>query len=191
MKTFAIILILALTTGCASITRGTTDALTVETVPSGAECSFSNGFYCASTPCTIKMKRRSEGVVTCNKEGYETGTGNFTHKTAGAGAAGMAGNVLIGGLIGAAIDAGTGSTQNLTPNPLTITLDEEGIVAKEEAEPDDDIQVADEPDADIQVADEPDADIQVADESDVDILVENEPDANILVEAEPDDDLTP
>lgn len=124
MKKIAIALItLAMASGCASITRGTKDALAIETTPPGATCSTSTGFYCQSTPCVIKIPRKSEGTVSCNKTGYAEGHGNFTHKTAGAGAAGMAGNVIFGGLIGAAVDAGTGSTQDITPNPLIITLE--------------------------------------------------------------------
>ena len=109
-------------TGCATITRGSKDALTVDTVPQGAECSLSNGFHCASTPCSIKMPRKSEGTITCKLPGHHDGSATFTHKTAGSGAAGMAGNVLVGGLIGAGIDAGTGATQDLTPNPVVIEL---------------------------------------------------------------------
>ena len=41
---------------------------------------------------------------------------------AGAGAAGMAGNIVLGGLIGAAVDAGTGATKQLKPNPVKVTL---------------------------------------------------------------------
>lgn len=46
----------------------------------------------------------------------------MTHRTAGAGGAGMAGNVILGGLIGAAVDANSGATQDLVPNPLTVHL---------------------------------------------------------------------
>jgi hypothetical protein len=35
----------------------------------------------------------------------------------------MAGNVLVGGLIGVAVDAGSGATQELVPNPLNVTLE--------------------------------------------------------------------
>jgi len=112
----------ALLSGCATITRGSKDAFTIDTEPQGAACSLSNGFYCASTPCTIKMPRKSEGVATCELQGYETGTGSFTNKIAGSGAAGMAGNVILGGLIGAGVDAGTGAMKDIVPNPLVIRL---------------------------------------------------------------------
>lgn len=37
----------------------------------------------------------------------------------------MAGNVLIGGLIGVGIDAGTGAMKDLRPNPLVVRLEAE------------------------------------------------------------------
>ena len=108
--------------GCASITRGTTEAFVIESTPSGAVASLSNGLSC-TTPCSLKMKRKSEFVVTLEKQGYRTVQANVTNQVAGGGAAGMAGNVLIGGLIGAAVDAGSGATLELVPNPLSVTME--------------------------------------------------------------------
>lgn len=34
----------------------------------------------------------------------------------------MAGNVVLGGFIGAAVDAGTGAAKQLKPNPIKVTL---------------------------------------------------------------------
>ena len=94
--------------GCGTITRGSNDTWVVETDPPGATVSTSNGYQCQSTPCAIKMPRRSEFVATIERAGYETVTVNVTHQVSGAGGASMAGNVLVGGLIGAAVDAATG-----------------------------------------------------------------------------------
>ena len=35
----------------------------------------------------------------------------------------MAGNVLIGGVIGLGVDMVTGASQDLTPNPVTVVLE--------------------------------------------------------------------
>lgn len=40
----------------------------------------------------------------------------------GKGAAGLAGNILVGGLIGVGVDAMTGATLDHSPNPALITL---------------------------------------------------------------------
>jgi hypothetical protein len=68
------------------------------------------------------MPRRSEFVATIEKDGYETVTVNVTHQISGAGGAGMAGNVLVGGLIGVAVDASTGAMNDLVPNPVVVEL---------------------------------------------------------------------
>lgn len=108
---------------CATVTRGTTEAFVVETTPSGASVTTSLGLSCGPTPCAIpKVKRESEFTVTIAKEGYETTTHNVTHQMSGGGGAGMAGNVILGGGIGALVDANNGSTQELVPNPLRVTL---------------------------------------------------------------------
>ena len=110
--------------GCATITRGTNEAFTVETEPSGARATTSLGLSCEPTPCVIpRISREAEFTVTLSKEGYKTTTHNVSHQTAGGGSAGMAGNVLLGGVVGAVVDANNGATQELVPNPLRVTLE--------------------------------------------------------------------
>lgn len=108
---------------CASVTRGSTDAWEVSSDPIGAKVETTNGFGCEATPCAMRMKRKSQFVATVTKPGYKPATITVTHKTAKAGAAGMAGNVLIGGLIGVVVDSQTGATQDLTPNPAFVKLE--------------------------------------------------------------------
>lgn len=111
---------------CASVTRGSTDAWEVNSDPIGAKVETTNGHFCEATPCAIRMSRKSEFVATVTKPGYRPATITVTHKTAKAGAAGMAGNVLIGGLIGVGIDSATGATQDLVPNPAFVKLERTG-----------------------------------------------------------------
>jgi uncharacterized protein YceK len=111
--------------GCATITRGTSDTWTVNTTPSGAAVTTSNQFSCKATPCTFKMPRKAEFAVTISKPGYKTWSGQVTHHVSAAGGAGMAGNVLLGGIIGAGVDAYSGAMMSLVPNPLSVTLETE------------------------------------------------------------------
>lgn len=69
------------------------------------------------------MPRRSELVVDITKASCRPVEVNVTHKTANSGAAGVAGNVLVGGIIGLGVDAATGASQDLVPNPVEVTLD--------------------------------------------------------------------
>ncbi|MDB5496631.1 MAG: hypothetical protein JWP28_662 [Phenylobacterium sp.] len=115
--------------GCATITRGTNDTWTVNTTPTGAGVRTSNQLACDSTPCTFRMARKSEFDVTITKPGYKIWTGHITHHVAGGGGAGMAGNVLFGGLIGAGVDVSTGAMMDLVPNPLNVALESDASKA--------------------------------------------------------------
>jgi hypothetical protein len=109
--------------GCATITRGTNDVLEIQSTPSRAAVQTSNGHSCSETPCAIKMPRRSDLVVEVSKPGYHTSRVNVTSKINGSGAAGMAGNILFGGIVGAGVDGASGAMHDLTPNPVVVTLE--------------------------------------------------------------------
>lgn len=108
--------------GCATITRGTKEVLVIESEPSGANVTTSTGLA-GKTPATFKVSRKGGFVVTIEKPGYETVTVQVSSQVAGGGAAGMAGNIVLGGLIGAAVDAGSGAMLQLKPNPITVKLE--------------------------------------------------------------------
>ena len=107
--------------GCATITRGTTDNLLVQSEPDGASVELSSGQTCR-TPCNLELKRKNDYTLYMRKEGFQDAEIKVESKVAGAGAAGMAGNVLIGGVIGAGVDAFSGATNNLEPNPVHVHL---------------------------------------------------------------------
>jgi hypothetical protein len=48
---------------------------------------------------------------------------NVTNHNSNEGGAAMAGNCLLGGCIGAGIDAGSGATLDLKPNPINVDLE--------------------------------------------------------------------
>ncbi|HEY6663425.1 MAG TPA: PEGA domain-containing protein [Sphingomicrobium sp.] len=110
-----------LLSACATITRGTNQTFKIESTPSQADARLSTGQTCV-TPCEIRMKRKSDFVVTVSKEGYQTQEARVHGVVKGGGGAAMAGNVIFGGLIGAGVDASNGSMMNLKPNPLQVTL---------------------------------------------------------------------
>jgi hypothetical protein len=113
--------LLITTIGCASITRGSKDTLVVNSDPSGAKVSLSIGLS-GKTPCVFKVSRKGGFVVKIEKEGYETIEIQVVGQISGSGAAGMAGNILLGGIIGAGVDAATGATKDLKPNPIDVKL---------------------------------------------------------------------
>ena len=128
---------------CATITRGHDTAWEVKTTPPAASVQTTNNMQCDSTPCSLKMARNAEFDATITKPGYKTLHVHVTHKIATAGGAGMAGNVLLGGIIGAGVDVATGAMYDLTPNPLDVALEKDdgvpaaatSVVAKPAAAP--------------------------------------------------------
>ena len=79
------------------------------------------------------MPRKDAFDITVSKAGYVTQTQHIRSEVSGAGGAGMAGNILIGGVIGMAVDGTDGAMNDLKPNPLTITLDKAGPTQAEAA----------------------------------------------------------
>lgn len=113
--------------GCATVTRGTSQDFTVVTEPPGARAEGSNGLVCVETPCTFhRVDREVAFTMTISKPGYVTSTHQIEHQAMGGGSAGFLGNILIGGVVGMIVDANSGATQDLFPNPLTVTLAPEG-----------------------------------------------------------------
>src|SRR3712207_4707311 len=96
--------------GCATIIRGTTQQIAVNTDPPGAGVKFSNGQNC-NTPCLIEAARNQSLVLTITKEDCQTQTATMIPTLAG-------GGVILGGLI----DYGTGAVYDLQPNPLHLTM---------------------------------------------------------------------
>jgi len=109
--------------GCATVTRGTTTEFKVASVPPGAAVKTSTGFVCDATPCSLKMPRKDPFDVTLTKPGFKDATVHVRSAVGGGGAAGMAGNLVAGGLLGMAIDGTDGAMDDLTPNPLNVTLE--------------------------------------------------------------------
>lgn len=108
---------------CATIVRGSNTDWNVQTNPSGARVVTTHGYSCNATPCALKMPRKSSFQATITKPGYKTVTATVGNRVSGGGGAGLAGNILFGGIIGAGVDAGTGAALDLRPDPLIITLE--------------------------------------------------------------------
>ncbi|QWP76645.1 PEGA domain-containing protein [Lysobacter sp. K5869] len=121
----AAVVVLALGAGgCATFIRGSTQSFTVDSLPGGATVSLSNGERC-TTPCVLKLKRKHPVAVELCKPGYRTAQTLVRSELGGAGAVRMAGNALIGGLIGVGVDAASGAAKDLSPNVLAVLLVEE------------------------------------------------------------------
>jgi hypothetical protein len=112
------------TGGCASITGSKHQPVSVTAVceaeiVNGATCTLANdkGQWFASTPgTTMIQKSGGDLAVTCKKHD-STGVGTFVSKSNN----GIWGNLLLGGPIGAAIDAGSGAGYDYPPS-MTVVM---------------------------------------------------------------------
>lgn len=107
---------------CASITRGTDEQVTFQSTPQGASVTTSTGLACPSTPCVIVVPRTDQFIATFSKHGYAPQQVAVSTKLSGGGAAGLVGNVLVGGIIGVGVDAYNGASQDHDPNPVVAAL---------------------------------------------------------------------
>ncbi len=113
---------LAALAGCATITHGSTDTVSIDTRPGGAACSVTQGGVQIArvepTPGTILVpKSKHDLAVRCEKQGYQPAVG-----TVGSEFQAMTfGNIVFGGVIGVAVDAASGAMNDYEPM-VTITL---------------------------------------------------------------------
>ena len=90
--------------GCATVINGTSQDFSINTDPGGARARVSTGTEC-TTPCEVSLKRRHDVRIDITKEGYEPAYVLVQSRTGGA----IAGNVLLGGLVGGVVDAASGA----------------------------------------------------------------------------------
>src|SRR3954467_12372333 len=124
MRNLGILALCALVGGCASVARGTTENISIASTPSGAEAVISGLDVPTTclTPCAVVVKRNADISVAFQKEGFEPQIVQLTKEIQGAGAAGFAGNLLLGGVVGMGVDAVTGAATDHKPNPVIVTL---------------------------------------------------------------------
>jgi hypothetical protein len=110
----------ALLSGCATVVKGSSQTLTIITDPEGASCELKREGESIGvvdpTPGSVEVaKDKDEIDVTCKKKGFKESntylSSTFQTWTVG--------NLLIGGLIGLAIDASSGA---ITQYPSEISL---------------------------------------------------------------------
>lgn len=114
-------------TGCASIVNGSSQVVSVEThhkgqAVVGASCQLVNpkGTFFVTTPGTVTVHRAYDDLnIKCEKDGLFPGVAAVKSGTKA-----MAfGNIIFGGVIGAAVDVGTGAAYDY-PTLVRINMGE-------------------------------------------------------------------
>lgn len=111
--------------GCASIVDGSVQSLSVRTIGSngnvdGASCQLKSnkGTWFVQTPGTVSVHRSYDALnVKCTRKGYQPSVLAVKSATKS-----MAfGNILAGGIIGAAVDMSTGAAYDY-PSLITVRM---------------------------------------------------------------------
>jgi hypothetical protein len=108
--------------GCATAIHGSSQNVTVITEPPGATCVFRRDGQVIGvvnpTPGTLSVTKSHVGIeVACTKQGHAAAQGSIGAKFLPT----TLGNVLLGGLVGVAIDATSGANNEYEPD-IRITL---------------------------------------------------------------------
>lgn len=124
MRSLGILALGVVLGGCASVTRGTTENISIASTPSGVEAIVSGMEVptTCTTPCSVVVKRSADISITFQKEGYEPQIVPLSRDIPTSGAAGFAGNLLLGGVVGMGVDAATGAATDHKPNPVIVTM---------------------------------------------------------------------
>lgn len=134
----AVIAIAALLSGCASIVNGNNQVISVDARHKGqpvadAACELNNGkgTFFVKSPGTVTVLRAYDDLnVKCIKEGHLSGLASVKSSTKP-----MAfGNIIFGGVIGAAIDAGSGAAYDY-PTLITVIMEEAAALPPAAAAP--------------------------------------------------------
>ncbi|KYO57329.1 hypothetical protein PJ900_23790 [Tistrella mobilis] len=117
-----VVAIASMSAACASITAGTTQSIAVQTAPEqGAQCELRNDKGTWSVPATpgssTVTKSYGDLTIVCSTPTGWKGTTSLVSETAGA----AFGNIIAGGIIGAAVDMSSGAAYKY-PSAATVML---------------------------------------------------------------------
>jgi len=111
------ILLLFITSSCATIVTGTSQEVSFDSEPRGVEVSV-GGKVLGTTPFTIKMDKKKDQNAEFTLAGYKKQTRPLATKMEGW----FWGNIIFGGLIGSTTDAMSGSIHEYSPNKYYVTM---------------------------------------------------------------------
>lgn len=130
-------LAILLLSGCASITNGKMQPVSVNAVNKAGEdvedakCSLLNdkGTWYVTTPGSVMIQKSyGDMTITCKKKGTNNGVASVKSGANG----GVFGNIVAGGLIGYAVDASNGAGFDY-PTNITVEMGKTTVIAPQKA----------------------------------------------------------
>ena len=117
IRLLAVVMVVGLTSGCATVIKGRSQTVPVNSDPPGAEIIV-NHAPMGVTPAQLELRRKDDHLITLEKTGYAPASVPIVKSVGGA----VWGNILAGGLIGWGVDATTGAQYNLKPETVFVRL---------------------------------------------------------------------
>jgi hypothetical protein len=106
--------------GCGVITGGTTETITVQSVPSMATLTTQPTSGSFTTPASIELARKNSYTLIANREGYQEAQFQISQSMR---VGPLILDILFTGLIGVVVDAATGGWWDLSPDDATMSLE--------------------------------------------------------------------
>jgi hypothetical protein len=117
LAVLTVVACLSVLSGCATIVNGTTEKIQLRSAPDGAQATI-DGAQTVTTPTTLELSRDDEHTIAFHKDGYQDDTEKLTSSTSGW----IWGNILVGGVVGAVVDAESGAGKKLSSDAVSVTL---------------------------------------------------------------------
>lgn len=105
---------------CGTIIHGTRQDIGISSNPSGANVTIDNIQF-GKTPVIAKLAREDNHTVKIEQPGFQPFDATITNSVSGW----VWGNIILGGLIGLAVDAVSGGLYYLSPEQVNATLTKE------------------------------------------------------------------
>lgn len=127
-----IVTLSAFASGCATVTQGSKQIVNLHTDPPGATCDVAREARAitslAATPGLVQVGREWGAIdISCRKQGHQSAELRVESTVE----AWTMGNILLGGIIGFAVDAASGAMRQY-PESVTLTLVPEDFASLEE-----------------------------------------------------------
>lgn len=106
-----------LLTGCATIAHGTSEKVRIDSSPGDAVVVIDDAQQ-FTTPATVELSRKTDHKLEFHKPGYQDDSETLTSGLSGW----VFGNLVSGGLVGAAIDVSDGAARKLSSDNVKATL---------------------------------------------------------------------
>lgn len=121
MRNLCLFLPLFAFASCATVTRGVHEKVRVISDPTSAFAELSSGER-GLTPITFLKGRKENFDVTVSKPGYITQTVKVKSNFSPTGGGAMVGSLVAASVVGVGVDALSGASLSLYPNPVVVHL---------------------------------------------------------------------